>query len=114
MHRCGQDDCKANGSFPVVLLAASTGGPQTLMNFVPSFPANFPGAVLLVQIPTWADDLSKGLSLSDNVQANLALAVYGLVLIGVMLAAPQGLQGLGRRIWKERPGGDEPRKRRVT
>jgi two-component system chemotaxis response regulator CheB len=35
--------------FPVILLAASTGGPQTLMNFVPSFPANFPGAVLLVQ-----------------------------------------------------------------
>jgi two-component system chemotaxis response regulator CheB len=40
---------KANGHFPVVLLAASTGGPQTLMNFVPAFPANFPGAVLLVQ-----------------------------------------------------------------
>jgi two-component system chemotaxis response regulator CheB len=32
-----------------VLLAASTGGPQTLMNFIPSFPATFPGAVLLVQ-----------------------------------------------------------------
>jgi two-component system chemotaxis response regulator CheB len=40
---------KSNSSFPVVMLAASTGGPQTLMNFVPSFPANFPGAVLLVQ-----------------------------------------------------------------
>lgn len=40
---------RTNGHFPVVLLAASTGGPQTLMNFVPAFPANFPGAVLLVQ-----------------------------------------------------------------
>jgi two-component system chemotaxis response regulator CheB len=40
---------KTNGQFPVVLLAASTGGPQTLMNFIPSFPATFPGAVLLVQ-----------------------------------------------------------------
>jgi two-component system, chemotaxis family, protein-glutamate methylesterase/glutaminase len=40
---------KGGGSFPVIMLAASTGGPQTLMNFVPAFPANFPGAVLLVQ-----------------------------------------------------------------
>lgn len=37
------------GKFPVVVLAASTGGPQTLMRLVPSFPSNFPGAILLVQ-----------------------------------------------------------------
>jgi two-component system, chemotaxis family, protein-glutamate methylesterase/glutaminase len=37
------------GRFPVVVLAASTGGPQVLMRLVPKFPANFPGAVLLVQ-----------------------------------------------------------------
>jgi two-component system chemotaxis response regulator CheB len=37
------------GRFPVVVLAASTGGPATLMKFVPTFPQNFPGAVLLVQ-----------------------------------------------------------------
>ena len=43
--------------------------------------------------PTWADDASKALSLSANVQANLALAIYGVVLIGVMLAAPGGIQG---------------------
>jgi two-component system chemotaxis response regulator CheB len=35
--------------FPVVVLAASTGGPQTLMQLVPRFPGNFPGAVLLIQ-----------------------------------------------------------------
>jgi hypothetical protein len=28
------------------------------------------------------------------VQANLALAVYGALLIGVMLAAPRGLAGI--------------------
>lgn len=37
------------GKFPVVVLAASTGGPATLMKFVPMFPQNFAGAVLLVQ-----------------------------------------------------------------
>lgn len=37
------------GKFPVVVVAASTGGPATLMKFVPMFPQNFPGAVLLVQ-----------------------------------------------------------------
>jgi two-component system chemotaxis response regulator CheB len=35
--------------FPLVMVAASTGGPATLMKFIPSFPKNFPGAVLLVQ-----------------------------------------------------------------
>jgi two-component system chemotaxis response regulator CheB len=30
-------------------VACSTGGPATLMKFVPMFPKNFPGAVLLVQ-----------------------------------------------------------------
>lgn len=37
------------GKIPVVVLAASTGGPATLMKFVPTFPQNFTGAVLLVQ-----------------------------------------------------------------
>jgi len=67
------------------------------------------GAFALVMIPQWSEDLSKGLSLSGNVQANLALAVYGVVLIGVMLAAPRGLAGglqwvhqQGRRAWSRR------------
>jgi two-component system chemotaxis response regulator CheB len=38
-----------DGKFPVVVVAASTGGPQTLMNFVPRFPAGFAAAVILVQ-----------------------------------------------------------------
>lgn len=40
---------KSNGRFPIVVIAASTGGPATLMRFVPLFPKDFPGAVLLVQ-----------------------------------------------------------------
>jgi len=34
---------------PVVVIAASTGGPQVLMQLVPKFPRNFPGAVVLIQ-----------------------------------------------------------------
>ena len=35
--------------FPVVVLAASTGGPATIMRLAPGFPADFPAAVLIVQ-----------------------------------------------------------------
>jgi two-component system chemotaxis response regulator CheB len=39
-----------NGArLPVVMLAASTGGPATLMKLLPQFPANFPAAILVVQ-----------------------------------------------------------------
>ncbi len=34
---------------PIAVLAASTGGPATLMKLVPQFPLDFPGAVLVVQ-----------------------------------------------------------------
>jgi two-component system chemotaxis response regulator CheB len=40
---------RTGGRLPVVVIAASTGGPQMLMQLVPKFPSNFPGAVLLVQ-----------------------------------------------------------------
>ena len=35
--------------FPVIVLAASTGGPAALMSVLPRLPGNFPGAILLVQ-----------------------------------------------------------------
>ena len=35
--------------FPVVVLAASTGGPATVMRLAPGFTKDFPGAVILVQ-----------------------------------------------------------------
>ncbi|HET9837225.1 MAG TPA: chemotaxis response regulator protein-glutamate methylesterase [Candidatus Angelobacter sp.] len=40
---------KTAGKFPLVVLASSTGGPATLMKFLPFFPKDFPGAVILVQ-----------------------------------------------------------------
>jgi two-component system chemotaxis response regulator CheB len=40
---------RSQSKFPLVVIAASTGGPATLMKFMPSFPKTFPGAVILVQ-----------------------------------------------------------------
>jgi two-component system chemotaxis response regulator CheB len=40
---------RSAGKFPIVVLASSTGGPATLMKFIPFFPKDFPGAVILVQ-----------------------------------------------------------------
>ncbi len=40
-------DC--NQRFPVVVIAASTGGPATLMRLAPEFTRDFPAAVILVQ-----------------------------------------------------------------
>ncbi len=51
------------------------------------------GALALVYLPQWSDDLAHSLSLSNNVQSNLPLALYGIVLIVVIVAAPQGIQG---------------------
>jgi two-component system chemotaxis response regulator CheB len=34
---------------PIAVLAASTGGPATLMKLMPDFPANFPAALLIIQ-----------------------------------------------------------------
>lgn len=45
----GNGVAKAPGKFPIVVIAASTGGPATLMKLVPMFPKEFAGAVLLVQ-----------------------------------------------------------------
>lgn len=39
----------ADQRFPVVVLAASTGGPATVMRLAPGFTKDFPGAVILVQ-----------------------------------------------------------------
>ncbi len=40
---------KPNAKFPLVVIAASTGGPATLMRLMPMFPREFQAAILLVQ-----------------------------------------------------------------
>lgn len=57
------------------------------------------GSVLLVLLPTWLADLAQRLHLSRDVYANLPLAVYGVVLVAVVLGFPEGLAGgLGRLV----------------
>jgi two-component system chemotaxis response regulator CheB len=55
---------RGGGKFPIVVIASSTGGPATLMKFVPYFPKDFPGAVILVQhMPgNFTEQFSKQLS----------------------------------------------------
>jgi branched-chain amino acid transport system permease protein len=86
----------APGAFPLALSVALLTG--VILGGLGSLAGAVWGAAALTLIPTWADDASGALGLSTNVQANLALAVYGAVLIGVMLAAPRGIQGALRAL----------------
>lgn len=40
---------RSHSKFPLVVIAASTGGPATLMKLAPSLPREFPGAMIIVQ-----------------------------------------------------------------
>src|SRR5438270_4651710 len=40
---------RSNSKFPLIVIAASTGGPATLTKLVPLFPRDFPAAVVIVQ-----------------------------------------------------------------
>jgi branched-chain amino acid transport system permease protein len=56
------------------------------------------GAVLIVFLPIWSNGISDRLSLSKQVGANLSLAIFGAVLILVMLAFPGGVMGALKRL----------------
>jgi branched-chain amino acid transport system permease protein len=88
----------APGAFQLSLSVALLAG--AVLGGLGSFAGAVLGAFAIVMIPQWSEDLSKSLSLSGDVQANLALAVYGVVLIGVMVAAPRGV--LGGVSWVQR------------
>ncbi len=70
------------------------------------------GSVLLVLLPWLADDLTSSFIHSPAAQqrlaGNLPLAIFGLLLVIVMIAAPGGIQGLlnraGRRVRGRRDG----------
>ncbi len=79
------------GAFPLQLsLSLLTG---VVLGGLGSLAGAIWGAAVLVLLPTWTTDLAHSFSLSTNVSANLPLAIYGLVLIGAMLAWPSGIQG---------------------
>ena len=60
------------------------------------------GALALVYLPAWTTDVTNSLALSPGVterlHGNLPLALYGVLVIAVMLAAPGGLAGLLDRL----------------
>jgi two-component system chemotaxis response regulator CheB len=60
--------------FPLVVIAASTGGPATLMRLMPHFPKDFPAAVVLVQhMPaTFTSQLSVQLTEVASIQVKEA------------------------------------------
>lgn len=57
------------------------------------------GGLLLTFLPTWISDATTGLHANANVVNNLPDAVYGVILIAVILLAPGGIQGAARRLF---------------
>jgi len=58
------------------------------------------GSILVVLLPLWSQDITDALSIhSAKIANNLPLMVYGVVLAVAMLAVPNGVQGMLRRMW---------------
>ena len=55
-----------------------------------SLPGALWGSLLIVIVPTYITDVATSHGLSSSVGSNIPIAVYGAVLIVVMLAFPQG------------------------
>ena len=70
------------------------------------------GAMALVYVPQWTMSLSGHFNFPSGVSANLQNAVFGLLIIVIMMVAPSGIQGwlrsLGSQLW------NRPRHRRAT
>jgi branched-chain amino acid transport system permease protein len=86
----------APGAFTItlsiaLLTAAVIGG-------LGSLPGALWGSLLIIIVPTYITDVATSHGLSSSVGSNIPIAVYGAVLIVVMLAFPQGIQGALRWI----------------
>ncbi|GAA3766868.1 branched-chain amino acid ABC transporter permease [Salinactinospora qingdaonensis] len=63
------------------------------------------GALALVYFEVWGETLADALELESKVSNNLPIVLYGVILIAVVLAWPQGIQGALsrlRRRWQRR------------
>ena len=63
-----------------------------------SLPGALWGSLLIVIVPTYVTDVATSHGLSSSAGSNIPIAAYGAVLILVMLAFPQGIQGGLRRL----------------
>ena len=64
------------------------GGPGSLLG-------SLWGAILIVYIPIWLDDIVN--SPTSSLAANLPQVVFGLLIVAVILLAPGGTQGALRK-----------------
>jgi branched-chain amino acid transport system permease protein len=92
-----------------LLTAAVIGGIGTL-------PGSVWGSLIIVLFPYEVTNVATSHAWSSNLSSNIPIAAYGLVLILVMLAFPQGLQGAVRWLLtaftgpvRGDPGGRSPR-----
>ncbi|HZR53693.1 MAG TPA: branched-chain amino acid ABC transporter permease [Streptosporangiaceae bacterium] len=74
-----------------LLTAAVIGGLGTL-------PGAIWGALVIVLVQPYITNLANSHGLSSTTSANIPIAAYGLILILIMLAFPQGLQGALSRL----------------
>jgi len=86
----------APGAFPItlsitLLTAAVIGGLGTL-------PGAVWGALVIVLVQPYITNVAYSHGLSATTSANIPIAAYGLILILIMLAFPQGLQGAVSRL----------------
>ena len=86
------------GEFPVAVSISLLAG--MVLGGTGSLIGAWWGAVILVYVPQWSSSVAGALNLQSGQSSNLALLFYGLVLIVVMLAAPSGVQGALRRLWR--------------
>src|SRR5437588_1606341 len=80
---------RSSGKFPLVVIAASTGGPATLMKFVPLFPRDFPGAVIVVQHMPGSFTAQFSRQLSEICTIRVKEAAAGEILVpGTVYVCP--------------------------
>ncbi len=80
---------KTNGRFPIVVIACSTGGPATLMKFVPQFAKDFPAAVVIVQHMPGNFTAQFSVQLAEVSRIRVKEAENGeLLLPGVLTVCP--------------------------
>jgi branched-chain amino acid transport system permease protein len=80
------------------LLAIVTSLVAPVIGGLGSLPGALWGSLLIVIVPTYVTDVATSHGLSSSVGSNIPIAAYGAVLILVMLAFPQGIQGGLRRL----------------
>jgi branched-chain amino acid transport system permease protein len=85
------------GEFPVALSVSLLAG--LVLGGSSSLIGVWWGATLLVFLPGWTTSVSRHLGLTTSQEANVSLLLYGVLLVVVMLVAPEGIQGGLRRLW---------------